>query len=120
MRTLEITFWNSLYWLLYLIVSLAIKIMSGQGMIMPVLLIGSVFALPVNAFIATQDNILFPKPNKVPRIEIIPLEEEKPKKKPVKEEVKHAEKEKPTQELDAWMHTDVDLDKLDDSDDILG
>jgi len=59
MKLLEICFWDAIYWLIYLPVSVLLWAWTGQGDLLGILVIGSILTLILTAFLMTQDGLLF-------------------------------------------------------------
>lgn len=133
MRLLEIYFWNAVYWALYLPTSLILYIVTEQGDILGILLVGAIMTAILTVYLAFSEGVLFDE-DMEPAIIVY---EDKPKSKvqpapnqaPVKDEIKPTEVKKDekqkTEPVDLEpapkMDTDVDLGQPDDSNnDILG
>ncbi len=59
MRPLELYFWNALFWVAYLPLSLVLKIVTNKGDILGILLIGVFFTVVLTMIFSFQGNILF-------------------------------------------------------------
>lgn len=132
MKLLEIYFWNALYWAMYLPLSLILHIVTEQGDILGILLIGAIMTAILTIYLAFSDGVLFDDMEPA----IIVYEDKSkskvqpaPKPAPVKDEIKPTEVKKDekqkTEQIDLEpapkMDTDVDLGQPDDSNnDILG
>jgi len=95
MRPIEIYVWNALYWAAYLPISLTVYVVTEQGDVLGILLVGFIMTLLLTAILLFQEGILWedefepaiiieepdeePKPEQV--IETTPKEVVKPKRK---------------------------------------
>ncbi len=59
MRLLEIYFWNALYWALYLPLSILLYIITEQGDVLGILLIGFLNTIILTIYLSFQDECLF-------------------------------------------------------------
>jgi hypothetical protein len=122
MRLLEIYFWNCIYWALYLPCSILLYLITGQGDVLGILLVGAILTAILTVYLSFSEGVLFDEDmepaivlSETPKVEIEEI-------KPV--EVEEDEKEQAERidlESEPKMRTDVDLGQLDaDDDDVLG
>ncbi len=126
MKLLEIYFWNAVFWAFYLPISILLYLITEQGDILGILIIGFGYTIILTIYLANQDDILFddwepaivldkttvPKLVKTPEVKTHAKKEEKPRTKP-------RTSARPSVGLEPWpkIRTDVDLRKLNASDD---
>ena len=133
MKLLEITFWNATYWALYLPTSLLVQLLTGEGELLGILIIGLLCTLLLNIFLAFQKEGFFDYLSEPAEI-VYTVENSEKKEEPEivepiladdsskQKEVKQDEQEKIEElvEPEPKMRTDVNLSTLDnDTDDEL-
>ncbi len=122
MRLLEIYFWNCLYWALYLPCSILLYLITEQGDVLGILLIGGILTAILTVYLSFSDGVLFDE-DMEPAI-VLSDEPEVAMEEVQTVEVEENEKEQTERidlESEPKMRTDVDLGQLDaDNDDILG
>ncbi len=123
MRLLEIYFWNCIYWALYLPCSILLYLITGQGDVLGILLVGAILTAILTAYLSFSDGVLFDEEMEPAIIVYQDEPKEEPEPEPVPEEdeklteVKQNEEETIDLEPTPKMHTDVDLGQLDAADD---
>lgn len=117
MRLLEIYVWNCIYWALYLPCSILLYLITGQGDVLGILLIGAIITAILTVYLSFSEGVLFDEEmepaivlDETPEVEIKPVEVEEDEK----------EQTEPIDlEFEPKMRTDVDLGQLDVADDDL-
>ena len=59
MKLVEIYFWDSIFWVLYLPLSLLLQLITGEGTIMGIIFIGLAFTVILSLFLALTDGIIW-------------------------------------------------------------
>lgn len=91
MKLVEIYFWDSVFWLFYLPISLILQIATEQGTVMGIVFIGLAFTVVLSLILALMDGIIWDDwepavviaavPTPAPMAEVIETKEVKPRKK---------------------------------------
>ncbi len=114
MKLVEIYVWNALYWAMYLPISIIIHLITEQGDILGILLIGAIMTTILTVYLAFSEGVLFDEEME-PAI-IVYQDEQAPEPAPEEDEkpteVKQNEKQQIDLELEPKMDTDVDLGQL--------
>lgn len=58
MKLIELYFWNSLYWALYLPLSLLILLLTGQGDVLGIIIVGSLMTAILSLILVFQEGVL--------------------------------------------------------------
>lgn len=133
MKLVEICFWNSMYLLIYLALSLYLHNTNNEGTILGTIIIGLIFTAIISIILYFQEGILLEddgleikeissKEEKEPPVQIKKKHEYKKRKTEVKNNEEKPSQEKMVEFFDGIepepkMRTDVNLDKLDDDTD---
>ncbi len=116
MKFVEMYIWNALFWALYLPCSFLLYVISGQGDVLGILLVGAIITAVLTVGLSFSEGVLFDE-----EMEPAIVLDETPEVEVQTMEVEEDEKEQTIDlESEPKMRTDVDLGQLDaDDDDLL-
>ena len=101
MKLVEIYFWDSIFWVLYLPISLLLQLVTEEGTIMGIIFIGLAFTVILSLFLALTDGIIWEEWEPAVVYEAAPEEPVQvvEESTPVKTRKKRAPKAEPQTEL---------------------